>query len=75
MSDRPKKRSLTIAGHRTSLSLEDDFWEALKQIGKVQERSIAQLIEEIDSKRGDRSLSGAVRSAVLEHYRNASREN
>ena len=75
MSDRPKKRSLTIAGHRTSLSLEDDFWEALKQMGKVQERSIAQLIEEIDSKRGDRSLSGAVRSAVLEHYRNASREN
>lgn len=75
MSERPKKRSLTIAGHRTSLSLEDDFWEALKQMGKVQERSIAQLIEEIDSKRGDRSLSGAVRSAVLEHYRNASREN
>ena len=75
MSDRPKKRSLTIAGHRTSLSLEDDFWEALKQMGKAQDRSIAQLIEEIDSNRGGRSLSGAVRSAVLEYYRNASRGN
>jgi len=70
MTDKPRKRSLTIAGHRTSVSLEDDFWDALKEICKISERSLAQVISEIDSNRGTRSLSSAIRSAVLNHYRN-----
>lgn len=75
MSDRPKKRSLTIAGHRTSLSLEDDFWDALKQISLAQGRSLADCIADIDANRGTRSLSSAVRSAILDHYRKASSSN
>lgn len=69
MSDGPRKRSLTVAGHRTSLSLEDDFWEALKLMAKAKGRSVADLIGEIDASRGARSLSSAVRSAILEHFR------
>lgn len=71
MSDGPRKRSLTVAGHRTSLTLEDDFWEALKQMAKAEHRSVADLIGEVDASRGTRSLSSAVRSAVLKHYRNS----
>lgn len=75
MTDKPRKRSLTIAGHRTSVSLEDDFWDALKAICKAEDRSLAQVISEIDSSRGTRSLSSAIRIMVLDHFRkSASRE-
>ena len=69
MASKPKKRSLTIAGHRTSISLEDDFWEALKEMGKSQGRSVPDLIAEIDAQRGPSGLSSAIRSAVLAFYR------
>lgn len=70
MSSRPKKRSLTIAGHRTSVSLEDEFWEALNDMSKAKRRTVPTLIAEIDAARGNRGLSSAIRSAVLAYYRN-----
>ncbi len=59
------KRSLTIAGHRTSLSLEPEFWEALQQAAAARGLSVAALVNEIDQARGDRNLSSAVRVWLL----------
>jgi len=66
---RPVKRSFCIAGHRTSISLENVFWEALREIAAIEGRSLASLVAEIDRKRGDAGLSGAVRVYVLDYYR------
>ncbi|NNE21691.1 MAG: ribbon-helix-helix domain-containing protein [Rhizobiales bacterium] len=65
MTDGPIKRSITIAGHRTSLSLEEEFWTALKTIAAANNKSTTQLIATIDEARGDRNLSSAVRVFVL----------
>ncbi len=75
MAYKPKKRSLTIAGHRTSVSLEDDFWEALNEMASTQGRSVPALIAEIDASRGPCALSSAIRSAVLAHFRTGVRED
>ena len=56
-----RKRSLSIAGHRTSVSLEDPFWEGLKRIAARDGKTLATLIAEIDSRRGDNNLSSALR--------------
>jgi predicted DNA-binding ribbon-helix-helix protein len=64
-----RKRSLTIAGHRTSVSLEGPFWDALKQIAATEGRAVTALIAEIDSRRGETNLSSALRLHVLTHYR------
>jgi len=75
---RPKnKRSLTIARHRTSVSLEDDFWDALVTIARADGKSIAALVGEIDKRRSARtnpppSLSAAIRVYVLERMRGRS---
>ncbi len=64
------KRSVTIAGHRTSLSLEQSFWEALGEIAATQRTSVAGVIAEIDRKRKpDENLSAAIRVFVLGHFR------
>jgi predicted DNA-binding ribbon-helix-helix protein len=63
-----RKRSLSIAGHRTSVSLEDPFWEGLKRIAARDGKTLATLIAEIDSRRGDNNLSSALRLHVLAHY-------
>lgn len=55
------KRSLTIAGHRTSISLETEFWTALAATAKTQNKSMAALVREIDQSRNDRNLSSAIR--------------
>ncbi len=65
MSQTVKKRSVEIAGHRTSLSLEEAFWRALKRIAAQDGVSINRLIERIDRERGG-NLSSAVRVYVLE---------
>ncbi len=65
-----RKRSLSIAGHRTSISLEAPFWEALKEIAASEERPIAALVAEVDSGRGELNLSSALRLHALAHYRN-----
>ena len=66
---RPIKRSVSIKGHRTSLSLEPEFWAALKEIAGARGMSLAALIAEIDRARGDApsaNLSSALRVFVLE---------
>ena len=59
------KRSVTIAGHRTSVSVEDVFWDRLGAIAKGRQQSITQLIAEIDSDRTG-NLSSAIRVFVVE---------
>jgi predicted DNA-binding ribbon-helix-helix protein len=63
------KRSITIAGHRTSVSIEDDFWAALGEIAEARGMSSTALIAAIDQARGDANLSSAIRSTVLAWYR------
>lgn len=64
------KRSITIARHRTSISLEDGFWQALSRLAKADGRSVADLVGEIDRRRetsrSNTSLSAAIRLYVLE---------
>jgi predicted DNA-binding ribbon-helix-helix protein len=62
------KRSLTIAGHQTSLSLEPEFWAALKQYAERDKKSIATLVGEIDESRGTRNLSSAIRVWILKQH-------
>ncbi len=64
-----RKRSLAIAGHRTSVSLEEPFWDALKEIAATERRPVASLVAEVDSGRGELNLSSALRLRVLAHYR------
>jgi predicted DNA-binding ribbon-helix-helix protein len=59
------KRSLTIAGHRTSLSLEPEFWAVLKSAAQEERKSLAALVADIDRHRGERNLSSALRVWVL----------
>lgn len=59
------KRSVAIAGHRTSVSLEEEFWEELKRIATKREISINGLIAEIDAKRARTNLSSAIRLEIL----------
>jgi predicted DNA-binding ribbon-helix-helix protein len=70
---RPVKRSFTIAGHRTSISLETEFWEALRAAAAQEGVAVAKLIARIDGTRGDGGLSSAVRIWVLQYYREAAR--
>ena len=63
------KRSVAIAGHRTSVSLEAPFWQALKEIACRRGASVQQLIADIDAKRGERNLSSAIRVFVLSEVR------
>jgi predicted DNA-binding ribbon-helix-helix protein len=66
---RPEKRSFTISGHRTSISLETAFWDALKAIAKEEKTSAAALIGRVDAVRGKAGLSSAVRVWIMQHYR------
>jgi len=61
----PKKRSLTIAGHRTSITLEDAFWRSLKSTAEEQGLTVAALVAEIDAARGEAGLSAAIRVYLL----------
>jgi predicted DNA-binding ribbon-helix-helix protein len=70
---RPVKRSFTIAGHRTSISLETPFWDALKAAAVAEHVPVARLIARIDATRGASGLSSAVRVWVLQHYREGAR--
>jgi predicted DNA-binding ribbon-helix-helix protein len=66
------KRSIVIGGHKTSVSLEDDFWRALKEIALSHRVTLSSLVGSIDSQRHQGNLSSAVRLFVLEHYRQRS---
>ena len=63
------KRSVLIAGHPTSVSLEEAFWEALKAVANARDLSLTGLVTEIDRGRTVENLSSAIRVAVLTHYR------
>jgi predicted DNA-binding ribbon-helix-helix protein len=63
------KRSVAIARHKTSLSLEVAFWNALKEIAAHEGISIGQLVSRIDADRQHANLSSAVRLYVLDYYR------
>lgn len=67
---RPVKRSLTLRGHRTSVSLEDAFWQAFREIAEEKSMAINVLAAEIDAGRGvETGLATAIRLYVLAHYR------
>jgi predicted DNA-binding ribbon-helix-helix protein len=59
------KRSVTVAGHRTSLSLEPEFWAALRERAKARGWPLARLVGEIDRGRAGRNLSSAIRVFLL----------
>lgn len=69
LSAKVVKRSVTIAGHTTSVSIEEPFWDALKAIAAREKRSLAALIADIDERRGT-NLSSALRLYVLNHLQN-----
>ncbi len=69
MSDgRPVKRSLTLRGHRTSVSLEDAFWRAFRDIAAAEGKTINGLAVEVDEARGDVGLASAIRVFVLKRF-------
>lgn len=64
------KRSIVIAGHKTSVSLEDAFWKGLKEIANERDITLSELVAAIDSERQHGNLSSAIRLFVLDFYRN-----
>jgi predicted DNA-binding ribbon-helix-helix protein len=64
------KRSIVIAGHKTSVSLEDAFWKGLKEIAGGRDMTLSDLVAAIDSERQHGNLSSAIRLFVLDFYRN-----
>jgi predicted DNA-binding ribbon-helix-helix protein len=62
------KRSIVIAGHKTSVSLEDAFWKGLKEIAVSRHTTLSDLVAGIDSGRPHGNLSSAIRLFVLSHY-------
>ena len=62
------KRSIVVAGHKTSVSLEDAFWESLRDIAKARRVTLSELVGGIDTAREHGNLSSALRLFVLGHY-------
>lgn len=70
MNTRPAKRSLTLRGHRTSVSLEDDFWRAFRDIAEEKSLAINELASQIDAERDmETGLATAIRLYVLRYYK------
>jgi predicted DNA-binding ribbon-helix-helix protein len=63
------KRSIVIAGHKTSVSIEAAFWTALKDIAASRQQTLSDLVGAIDAERKQGNLSSAIRLFVLDHYR------
>ncbi|WP_428031528.1 ribbon-helix-helix domain-containing protein [Ancylobacter sp.] len=63
-----RKRSIVIAGHKTSVSMEDGFWDALREIAAASKRTLTQVVSEIDGDRSQGNLSSALRLFILSHY-------
>jgi predicted DNA-binding ribbon-helix-helix protein len=66
---RPLKRSFTIKGHRTSITIEREFWDALRQAAASEQTTLAALVAAIDRERGAAGLSSAVRVWLLDYFR------
>jgi predicted DNA-binding ribbon-helix-helix protein len=63
------KRSIVVAGHKTSVSLEEAFWNGMKEISALRNITLSELVGEIDGNRQQGNLSSAIRLFVLEHFR------
>lgn len=63
------KRSIVVAGHKTSVSLEEAFWSGLKEISAARHMTLSELVGEIDSQRQQGNLSSAIRLFVLDYFR------
>jgi predicted DNA-binding ribbon-helix-helix protein len=63
------KRSVVLAGHKTSVSLEDAFWQGLKEIASGRHETLSNMVGHIDGGRRQGNLSSAIRLFVLDHYR------
>jgi predicted DNA-binding ribbon-helix-helix protein len=66
------KRSIVVEGHKTSVSLEDEFWTALKEIAAERRETLSELVGHIDGDRVHGNLSSSIRLFVLQHYRSRS---
>ena len=69
MKSSVSKRSIVIAGHKTSVSLEDQFWDSLKEIARERGTTLTALVAAIDDNREHANLSSAIRLFVLGFYR------
>jgi predicted DNA-binding ribbon-helix-helix protein len=65
------KRSINVGGHKTSVSLEDAFWGALREIAVIRDMQMSELVSRIAMDRQNKNLSSAIRVFVLDHYRHA----
>jgi predicted DNA-binding ribbon-helix-helix protein len=63
------KRSIVVAGHKTSVSLEEAFWNGMKEISGERNMTLSELVGEIDGKRQQGNLSSAIRLFVLDHFK------
>ena len=63
------KRSIVVGGHKTSVSLEEAFWNSMKEISHERSVTLSELVGEIDTNRNQGNLSSAIRLFVLDHYR------
>ncbi len=63
------KRSIVIAGHKTSVSLEEEFWQSLKEIVRGRNVTLSFLVADIDARRPHGNLSSAIRLFVLDYFR------
>ena len=63
------KHSLKIASHKTSVSLESEFWNGLKEIARAQQRTVSGLVSAIRTEHQQGNLSSAIRLFVLDYYR------
>jgi predicted DNA-binding ribbon-helix-helix protein len=69
------KRSIIIAGHKTSVSLEDAFWQAFKEIAALRNMTVSELAGAVDAERQHGNLSSAIRLYVLDFYRSRIRDH
>ncbi|GAC1342912.1 MAG: ribbon-helix-helix domain-containing protein [Bradyrhizobium sp.] len=63
------KRSIVVAGHKTSVSLEEAFWNGMKEISGLRNMTLSELVGEIDNNRQQGNLSSAIRLFVLDYFR------
>ena len=70
MKSHVAKRSIVVAGHKTSVSLEEAFWNGMKEISGLRNMTLSELAGEIDHNRQHPNLSSAIRLFVLDYFRN-----
>ncbi|NCO21867.1 MAG: ribbon-helix-helix domain-containing protein [Rhodobacterales bacterium] len=76
MTDRPRKHSLTLRGHRTSVSLEDDFWAGFRALARARGQALNDLAAEIDAARApETGLATAIRLFVYRAARNGTQQD